>query len=356
MARKIIHIDMDCFYAAVEMRDDPALRAVPLAVGGTSPRGVICTCNYRARRHGVRSAMPVFLARRTCPDLVCVRPDFSRYEKESATIREIFREFTPTIEPLSLDEAFLDVSHDPRPGAAIARLIRRRIAHVTGLPASAGIAPNKLLAKIASDWRKPNGQFEVRDEEADAFTRDLPLRRIWGIGPKTEERLRALGLSTCGDLRQLDPGALQRIFGSFGTTVADLCRGVDDRPVEPRQRRKTMSVEHTLEDPVRDDGAAAALLETIRRELLADLQANPELARQVAGTFVKVKFTDFTLTTKSAAGHQPDRETVANLGREAFGRKSLGARLLGVGVRFAETEGGAAGQLEFALDPGPAKK
>jgi DNA polymerase-4 len=215
--RQIIHLDMDCFYAAIEVRDDPTLRGQPVAVGGARDRrGVLTTCNYEARKFGVRSAMPTFLALQKCPHLIVVPVQGEKYRRESHRVRELLTEYTDLIEPLSLDEAYLDVSAARRTGAAIATELRRRIFRTTGLTASAGIAPNKLLAKIASDWRKPNGQFEIKPAEVAAFMRELPARRIWGVGRVAAERLEQLGVTTCAQLQTLPVWRLLVLFGNFG--------------------------------------------------------------------------------------------------------------------------------------------
>ena len=238
--RKIIHVDMDCFYAAIEMRERPELRGQPVAVGG-SRRGVLTTCNYEARKFGCRSAMPSFQALRLCPDLVLLPVRFDLYRKESKRIRSIFTSFTDLVEPLSLDEAYLDVSHLRSEAASIAREVRERIREETQLTASAGIAPNKFLAKIASDWRKPDGQFEIRQEDIESFLRDLPVEKIWGVGKRTAKKIHALGAQTCGDLQGFTILELDRRFGRFGQELFNLCRGIDSRRVNPNRERKSVS-------------------------------------------------------------------------------------------------------------------
>jgi DNA polymerase IV len=237
--RAIIHLDMDCFYAAIEVRDRPELRGKPVAVGGARDRrGVLTTCNYEAREFGVRSAMPTFMALQRCPQLIVMPTRFDAYRREAAIIRGILHRFTTVIEPLSLDEAYLDVSAHPGPPSALAEVIRRAILEGTKLTASAGIGPNKLIAKIASEINKPNGQSEVRLEDVPAFMRELPVRKIWGIGEKTEQKLEGLGVKTCGDLQRFTRPELVDLFGKFGLELYDLCRGTDNRPVEPDRPRK----------------------------------------------------------------------------------------------------------------------
>ncbi len=335
--RKIIHVDMDCFYAAVEMRDRPELRSVPLAVGGTGRRGVVCTCNYRARSFGVRSAMPNFMALQLCPNLVFVRPRFDHYREISRGIREIFRSYTPLVEPLSLDEAYLDVTGLDRPATEIASEIRGRVRSTFRLPSSAGVAANKLLAKIASDWRKPNGQFVIRPSEAPEFIKALPVRRLWGVGARAEEKLSRMGCRTCGDLQAFSVRELEESFGKFGGELHAQCRGIDEREVRPTRIRKSLSNERTYSDEVVTTEDLVARIGDLHEELTADLLARPELLGRIAGPFVKVKFTDFTQTTVSRNGLDWDLSSVTALAKEAFDRKEKGARLLGVGVRFRES-------------------
>jgi DNA polymerase IV len=245
--RSIIHLDMDCFYAAIEVRDRPSLRGKPVAVGGARDRrGVLTTCNYEARKFGVRSAMPTFMALQRCPNLIVLPTRFDVCRREAAVIRGILYRFTPLIEPLSLDEAYLDVGAHPGAPGPLAQVIRRTIFQETKLTSSAGIGPNKLVAKIASETNKPNGQFEVKLEEVSRFMQDLPVRKIWGIGEKTEQKLEELGVKTCGELQHFSRAELVDLFGKFGLDLYDLCRGIDDRPVEPDRPRKSLSTEETF--------------------------------------------------------------------------------------------------------------
>lgn len=346
-ARRIIHIDMDCFYAAVEMRERPELAGQPLAVGGASGRGVLSTCNYAARAFGVRSAMPVFKAKELCPQLIIVPVRFELYRAASNTIRAIFARYTELIEPLSLDEAYLDVSHLKRPGAEIAAEIRTAIHAETGLTASAGIGPNKLVAKIASDWNKPNGQCLVSPSKVDLFMRDLPVRRIWGIGPKSAARLAQDGIETCQQLQAKDRTWLAEEFGSFGLELYELCRGIDARPVEAHRIRKSLSNERTFELNLESLEDCRDMLHRQHAELIEDLRASaPD--RTIAKLLVKLKFSDFRRTTAEMPGQQPDIQPFLQLLDEAWGRSGEPVRLLGIGVRFAESEGGSE-QLELAL-------
>ncbi len=342
---------MDCFYAAIEMRERPELRNRPIAVGGAvDRRGVLTTCNYPARRFGVRSAMPTYLALRKCPDLLVLPTRFDLYRTESLKIRKILHCATPLLEPLSLDEAYLDVTTDPRPGAEIAAAIRARIRERTGLTASAGIAPNKLLAKIASDWNKPDGQFEVTAAEVPGFVAALPVRKIWGIGHVTAEKLRHLGVKTCGDLQRFPATELYRIFGKFGGELYDLCRGIDNRPVEPDRPRKSLSTEQTFSRDLEGPEACLEALESLFAALVTDI-ADKAGDRKMQKLFVKIKFADFTRTTVERAADGPDMEAYGDLLREGLRRRRLPVRLLGIGVRFAEEE--AVKQLEFDFRSAP---
>ncbi|MFU8847341.1 MAG: DNA polymerase IV [Opitutales bacterium] len=345
--RRIIHIDMDCFFAAVEIRERPELANKPVAVGGASGRGVLTTCNYPAREFGLRSAMPVFQARQLCPQVILLPVRFELYRSVSAQIREIFARYTELIEPLSLDEAYLDVSHLKQRGAEIAQSIRGDIRRETGLTASAGIAPNKLVAKIASDWNKPDGQLVVPPSKVEAFMRDLPVKKIWGIGPKSARRMAEIGIETCGDLQALDRIELAQKFGSFGLELYQLCRGIDERPVEPDRIRKSLSNERTFSENLTDLESCRDALDAQFAELMDDLRDQaPD--RQIAKLFVKLKFADFRRTTAEASGPQPDLKIFQALLREAWGRSGQDVRLLGLGVRFAE-HNESAEQLELAL-------
>lgn len=335
-SRTIIHIDMDCFYAAIEVRDHPELQGMPVAVGGTRDRrGVLTTCNYEAREFGVRSAMPTYVALQKCPNLTVLPVRFDVYRAESMRIREIFRRFTDLIEPLSLDEAYLDVSHIPQPGAAVAAEIRDRIQETTGLTASAGIGPNKLLAKIASDWNKPDGQFEVAPVQVEAFMKRLPVRKLWGVGQVSAEKLERLGIRTCADLQQLNRIELHRYFGKFGLELFDLCRGIDPRPVEAHRERKSLSTEETFVDDLRSLSECEERLAPLHEQLQTDL-ARMRSPRPIRKLFVKLKFTDFSKTTVECRSDEPRLEIFQELLGEGFRRRSLPVRLLGLGVRFAE--------------------
>jgi DNA polymerase IV len=336
MARKILHLDMDCFYAAIEVRDHPELAGKPVAVGGArDQRGVLTTCNYEARKFGVHSAMPTFKALQKCPDLIVMPTRFDVYRRESQTIRQILSKFSAVIEPLSLDEAFLDLSHHPGEAFAVAEVIRQMIFQKTGLTASAGLAPNKMLAKIASDWKKPNGLFEITEDQIDNFMTDLPVRRLWGIGPKSAEHLTNLGVRTCGDLQRYTRFQLFEEFGKFGPELYDLCRGADSRPVEPDRIRKSLSSERTFSRDLTSLAQCEAKLPELFEDVMSDLQRS-EYADKVRTVFVKIRFADFSRTTVERAQLPLRLESFITLLREGISRKKAHVRLLGLGVRFQD--------------------
>ncbi len=326
---------MDAFYASVEMRERPELKGKPVAVGGHSARGVLTTCNYEARAFGCRSAMPGWKARELCPQLIFLPVRFELYKAESSEIRKIMARYSSLIEPLSLDEAFLDVSDSERFAWDIAKDLRARIREERQLTASAGIAPNKLLAKIASDWRKPDGQFAVTPEQVLPFMQELPVRKLWGVGPKSEERFHKMGIHTCGDLQKLNESELEDRFGSHGHDLYRLCRGDDDRPVQPHRVRKSLSTEETFRSNLSSRQEGRLKVHRLAGELAEDL-AKRAGEREPTKAFVKVKFSDFTHTTKECVCAQPDAEVFIKLFEEAAQRKKLPIRLIGVGVRFRD--------------------
>jgi DNA polymerase-4 len=335
--RAIIHLDMDCFYAAIEVRDRPSLRGKPVGVGGARDRrGVLTTCNYEARKFGVRSAMPTFMALQRCPNLIVLPTRFDVYRREAAVVRGILHRFTMLIEPLSLDEAYLDVTEHPGAPGPLAQVIRGTIFRKTKLTSSAGIGPNKLIAKIASEINKPNGQFEVTPEQVPEFMAKLPVRKIWGIGEKTEKKLEELGVKICNELQRFSRPELVDLLGKFGFDLYDLCRGIDHRPVEPDRPRKSLSTEETFPIDLTTVEQCEEKLEDLFQELMADL-AQKESTREIRKIFVKLKFNDFTRTTAERAGLPPTLADFHSLLAEAFARTGKPVRLIGLGVRFAET-------------------
>jgi DNA polymerase IV len=340
-ARKIIHCDCDCFYAAVEMRDNPALREVPIAVGGRpDQRGVVATCNYEARRYGIHSAMATAQALKLCPHLVVLPPAMEKYRAASRQILAIYADYTELVEPLSLDEAYLDVTDSPHcKGSAtlIAQEIRQRIFDTVGITASAGVAPNKFVAKIASDWNKPDGLFLVRPGEVDAFVAALPVKKLFGVGKVTAAKLNKLGADTCADLRGWSLPDLQHHFGQFGTRLHDLCRGIDNRPVSNAHERKSVSVEETYTPDVPDLPACLALLPELFENLNARIK-RCGAEKQVHKLFVKLKFSNFQQTTVECVGSAPNMAYYEKLMETGFLRGKQAVRLLGLGVRLGESE------------------
>jgi len=350
--RKIIHVDCDCFYAAIEMRDDPQLAGKPLAVGGSAERrGVIATCNYEARAYGVRSAMSSRHALKLCPDLIIVKPRMEAYKEASREIQGIFREYTELIEPLSLDEAYLDVSESPHfAGSAtrIAQDIRRKVSQRLHITVSAGVAPNKFLAKIASDWRKPNGLFVITPGEVEDFVAALPVNKLHGVGKVTADKLHRLGITDCLELREWKKLALIREFGSFGERLWSLARGIDERQVHNDSRRQSISVENTFDQDLPD--LASCLLELPSlMDTLANRMQRIDTSYKPGKPFVKVKFHDFTQTTLEQAGAGRDLASYQQLLTQAFARGGKPVRLLGIGVRLQDLRG-AHEQLELFVD------
>jgi DNA polymerase IV len=296
--RKIIHVDMDAFYASVEQRDDPSLKGRPVAVGG-GHRGVVAAASYEARRFGIRSAMPSVTAKRRCPDIVFVKPRFDVYRAVSQQIRGIFADYTDLIEPLSLDEAYLDVTEDRLSlgsARAIAQDIRRRISTETGLTASAGVSYCKFIAKLASDYRKPDGLTVVTPERGPEFVASLPVARFHGIGPVTARKMEKLGISTGADLREWSVAALELQFGSSGSWYYRICRGIDEREVRPDRPYKSVSAERTFDEDLVDPVRLAAELERIAGYAWERVRRAEVTGRTVT---LKVKFKDFTIITRS---------------------------------------------------------
>ncbi len=347
--RKIIHCDCDCFYAAVEMRDDPSLRGIPLAVGGRADRrGVIATCNYEARAFGVHSAMATARAQKLCPGLKVISGNMAKYREVSRQIMAIYRDYTELIEPLSLDEAYLDVSASTRcQGSAtrIAEEIRQRVRTEVGICVSAGVAPNRFLAKIASDWNKPDGLCVIRPDQIDAFVRALPVEKLHGVGAKTAERLHRMGVTTCEDLRAAGAEALASRFGRFGQRLWELAWGRDERPVRVSRERKSVSVEHTYSEDLADLAVCLERLPALIDELEGRYRRLVRPAA-VCGAVVKIKFCDFTQTTAEQAlsgrgDSNAEAALFARLAREAWHRGERPVRLMGVGFRLREIDGDA---------------
>jgi DNA polymerase IV len=344
--RKIIHVDMDAFYASVEQRDDPSLKGKPVAVGYPAKRGVVAAASYEARSFGVRSAMPSTVAARKCPELMFVPPRFDVYREVSKQVQAIFKEYTPLVEPLSLDEAYLDVTDNLRgiPTAwETAKEIRARIYDETGLTASAGISGNKFLAKLASDLRKPNGQFVIMPDQAEAFVATLPVAKFHGVGPKTTARMHALGIETGADLRRQALDFLQRNFGKAGSWYYEVARGQDDRPVQADRERKSSGSETTfsedLIDPVQIEAGVIAMAD----DVWAWCEKTNARGRTVT---VKIKWTDFQISTHSRSmemtirTQEKLRELALGLIRSVF-PPPKGIRLVGVTLSNFQAQSGS---------------
>jgi DNA polymerase IV len=315
--RKIIHVDMDAFFASVEQRDNPELKGKPVAVGGAGGRGVVAAASYEARRFGVRSAMPSVTASRLCPDLIFVRPRFDAYKEASRQIRRVFEHYTPVIEPLSLDEAYLDVTDDRLGiGSAtrIATLIRQEIRAKTRLTASAGVSYNKFLAKLASDQNKPDGLCVIRPGEGAQFVAELPIRRFHGVGPKAEAKMQKLGIATGADLASKDIAFLRAAFGSMADYLFRAARGIDLRPVAAHRVRKSVGGERTFSEDIGSGAALRETLETIIDIVWERIEASGARGRTVT---LKMKFTDFQIMTRatSLADYVGGKDEFAKLAR-----------------------------------------
>jgi DNA polymerase-4 len=342
--RKIVHVDMDAFYASVEQRDDPALRNRPVVVAWKGKRSVVCAASYEARQFGVRSAMPAVTAERLCPHAVFVPPDFTRYKAVSRAVREIFQRHTDLIEPLSLDEAYLDVTINKTnlPTATkVAIAIRQQIREELNLTASAGVAPNKFLAKIASDWRKPDGLFVIQPSDLEAFLPPLPVGRIPGVGKVTETRMKQIGIHTAGDLQTFDLATLELHFGRYGARLYDLARGIDHSPVIPDRPTKSISAEDTFEQDIplsqTDD-----LIRRLAEKVWTASRREPRIARTVV---LKLKTKEFNIHTRSHTPPTPPAslEELTAIALDLRDRVDLGPnrlfRLVGVGLsNFRESE------------------
>ena len=353
--RKIIHVDMDAFYASIEQRDNPDLKGKPVAVGYAAKRGVVVAASYEARAFGVRSAMPSATAQRKCPTLIFVLPRFDVYRAVSKEIQAIFREYTPLVEPLSLDEAYLDVTENLRnvsTAAATAEEIRARILEATAVTASAGVSYNKFLAKLASDQNKPNGQFVVTPRMGPAFVEGLPVERFHGVGPKTAERMKALGIHTGADLRDQSMSFLERHFGSSARWYYGIARGEDERAVRPDRERKSSGSETTFEE----DLVAAEDIEAGVIRMADDVWAWCETHQTRWHTVtVKIKYASFRQVTRSQTFSLPVgnpqllRDTSVALVRSVY-PVTEGIRLVGVSVSKLVKGNEKAEQLEFGLD------
>jgi DNA polymerase-4 len=343
MVRRILHLDMDAFYASIEQRDDPALRGKPVVVGGDPrQRGVVAAASYEARAFGVRSAMAMARAVRLCPALVVVPPRFSLYRAESERIFAIYRSVTPLVEPLSLDEAYLDVTENAwqEPlGMAVAKRLKAQVRETTGLTVSAGVAPNKFLAKIASGWQKPDGLTVIAPERVEQFLQQLPVDALWGVGPVTARKLRAAGLARLIDVRAVDATVLKQLVGSFADSLRALAQGHDNRPVQPHRTAKSSGSENTYAQDLTDLEEIRAEVRRLAGRAAGWLTRKAIYARTVT---LKVRYSDFTTITRSHSATPPTADetaivarALALLERTDAGRRPV--RLLGVSVHGLES-------------------
>ncbi len=337
--RKIIHCDCDCFFAAVEIRDNPKYKNQPLAVGGQpDQRGVISTCNYVARKFGIHSAMASATAIKLCKNLIIIRPNMDKYRIASQQIMSIYKEYTKIIEPLSLDEAFLDVTDVEKcNGSAtlMAKEIRQKIKQRVGITASAGVAANKFLAKVASDWNKPDGQFVILPQQTDEFVAKLPVKKLFGVGKVTSEKMANMGIETCLDLQQLSSYELVAKFGNFGSHLYQICRGIDHREVKNERVRKSLSVENTFINDLHSLEECKAQLPPLYEKFLSRAEKIDNIPT-IHKLFVKIKFFDFTNTTIECVAAEPNYNIFLELLSKAAKRENKAVRLIGIGVRFEE--------------------
>ena len=365
--RRILHVDMDAFYASVEQRDEPSLRGKPVAVGGDpARRGVVCAASYEARTFGVRSALPMARAVRLCPQLVIIPPDFSKYGAVSRQVFAIFRDVTPLVEPLSLDEAYLDVTENAWAlplGVDVARRIKERIREETNLTASAGVAPNKFLAKVASGWKKPDGLTVIAPERVERFLQGLPVDALWGVGPKTAARLREAGIQKLVDVRTASEEILRGAVGSYAEALRRMSFGQDDRPVEPNRERKSVGSENTFAEDLEDLERMRDEVRSLATSAAGYLARKQLLARTVV---LKLRYSNFETITRSHT-EDPPTQSAEEIARRATAllekteAPHRPVRLLGVSLHGlsetrspAEPKTAPEDELPFAESPGPA--
>ncbi|MBT8296143.1 MAG: DNA polymerase IV [Gramella sp.] len=348
--RKIIHIDMDAFYASVEQLDNPDLRGKPVAVGGSSQRGVVSAASYEARKYGVRSAMSSVIAKRNCPDLIFVKPNFERYKEISQQIREVFFEYTDLVEPLSLDEAYLDVTENKKglPSATlIAKRIRNRIKEKTGLNASAGISINKFIAKVASDVNKPNGQKTVPPEEVLEFLEELDIRKFYGVGKVTAEKMYRLGIFSGKDLKEKTEEYLSEHFGKSGSHFYNVVRGIHHSEVKPHRIRKSLGAERTFRENISSEIFMLERLENIAEEIERRLNKSKVAGKTIT---LKIKYSDFTLQTRSKTINYyiSGKDLILEIAKELLYQEKMkdSVRLLGISLSNLNTEKGETKEVE----------
>lgn len=330
---------MDSFFASVEIRDDPRLTNSPVAVGGqANSRGIICTANYIARKYGVRSAMPTFQAQRLCPGLKIIHPNINKYRAISQNIRYIFSKYSDIVEPLSIDEAYIDVTNPKiniNSATSIAKLIKEKIYDSERLSSSAGVSVNKLIAKIASNLNKPNGLTVIPPERISEFMYDLPVKSISGIGPATADKMNKMGIRYCNDLQKLSKEELYNNFGKFGVKLFEYCRGIDNRELKTQHTHKSISVEHTYSNDLHSVDSCKQEIESLINRLYERV-SNEEMLGKIRKIFIKMKFSDFRQTTIEKPCIKIDKKSVLDLVDTAYSRNNKSVRLIGIGVRFSE--------------------
>ncbi len=349
--RKIIHIDMDCFYAAVETRENPNLINQPVAVGGKpETRGVVAACNYEARAFGIHSAMPMSQAIKKCPNLIMLPVQMNRYRSVSKQIHQIFKRYTTIIQPLSLDEAYLDVSNCSLfKGSAtlIAQDIRNSIKSELKLNASAGIAPNKFLAKIASDWNKPNGQFVIRPQDIDNFVLTLAVKKIFGVGKVTNAKMAKLGIKTCADLQSYSQLELIKLFGKFGKQLYFLARGIDERAVQTSSIRKSLSIEDTFIHDKLSLEQCQIEVDRLYPQLLQRFENNKKKNVSIKALYIKLRFNNFKTTTAQHSTNTLKIDVYKKLIEKAWLRQKRPVRLIGLGIEFSPEQDNGQMELPF---------
>lgn len=335
MIRQVLHVDCDCFFAAVEMRDQPHLRHVPLAIGGASDRrGVISTCNYIARKYGVRSAMASAQAKKLCPDLVLVPGNMQKYREVSLQVMEVLKQYALQFEVVSVDEAYLELAPASN-GEIVAQQIRQQIESELGITVSVGIAPNKFLAKIASDWHKPNGQFAILPSDVDSFVARLEVKKIPGVGPKSAAKLHDMGIYTCGHVRELPHETLLQRFGKFGQLLIERAKGQDNRGLSQGRVRKSISIERTFVEDLQNQSEIEEALSEMWPKFLERIERAGLKLEQLA-PFVKVKFADFHVTTLAKQSSQASFDEYLKLLIQASKRDQQTIRLLGLGAKLLQ--------------------
>jgi DNA polymerase IV len=346
--KKIIHVDCDCFFAAVEQLDNPALKGLPVAVGGDGRRGVLATASYDARKYGLHAAMPGFIAKQKCPHVVFVPPRMARYKEISEQIKAIFYDYTELVEPVSIDEAYLDVTDSEQcSGSAtlIAAEIRQRVFNTIGITVSAGVAPNKMIAKVASDWQKPDGLTVVTPSKVLDFMQELPVKCLHGVGKKSQQRMTSVGIKTCGDLQTHSQTELIQLFGQFGARLHQMCRGIDKREVKTNYERKSYSLERTfledLQSSERCEEQLPKLIEQFKQRYSTSLSS-----LRFDKIRLKMKFNNFESTTVEMSASQIELSKLQDLVQIAWQRQKLPVRLLGFGVKLATFN---PQQLEFSF-------